>query len=86
MHNYKLDGIWTTEHDKIFMEIKQQLVSEPVLKSPLFDGTPFTITTNGYKDTFVGILTQHIMSTLPGGKKVTCLHPLGYASKQTSAS
>jgi hypothetical protein len=26
------------------------------------------------------------MSTLPGGKKVTRLHPLGYASKRTSTS
>ena len=81
MHSYKLDSIWTNEHDKIFLEIKQRLVSKPVLKSPLFDSTPFIITTNGSKDAFAGVLTQHITSTLPGGKTVTRLHPLGYASK-----
>jgi hypothetical protein len=86
MRNYKLDGIWTTEHDTTFLEIKQRLVSEPVLKSPLFDGTPFIVTTDGSKDAFAGVLTQRITSTLPGGKTVTRLHPLGYASKRTSAS
>ena len=86
MRNYKLAGIWTTEHDRIFVEIKRRLVSEPVLKSPLFNGTPFTITTDGSKDAFAGVLTQRITSTLPGGKKVTRLHPLGYASKRTSTS
>ena len=86
MRSYKLDGIWTNEHDKTFLEIKQRLVSEPVLKSPLFDGTPFIVTTDSSKDAFAGILTQCITSTLPGGKTVTRLHPLGYASKRTSAS
>ena len=86
MHNYKLDGIWTAEHSKTFLEIKQRLVSEPVLKFPQFDGMPFIVTTDGSKDAFAGVLSQRIMSILPGGKKVMCLHPLGYASKRTSTS
>ena len=86
MRNYKLDGIWTAEHSKTFLEIKQRLVSEPVLKSPQFDGTPFIVTTDRSKDAFAGVLSQCIMSILPGGKKVTRLHPLGYASKRTSTS
>ena len=86
MRSYKLDSIWTTEHEKTFLEIKQRLVSEPVLKAPRFDGTPFIVTTDGSKDAFAGVLSQRIMSTLPGGKKITRLHPLGYASKRTSTS
>jgi hypothetical protein len=86
MRSYKLDSIWTKEHDKTFQEIKQRLVSEPVLKAPLFDGTPFIVTTDGSKDAFAGVLSQRITSTIPGGKKITRLHPLGYASKRTSTS
>jgi hypothetical protein len=86
MRNYKLDSVWTAEHDKMFLEIKQRLVSEPVLQAPVFDGTPFIVTTDGSKDAFAGVLSQCITTTLPGGKKVTRLHPLGYASKRTSTS
>jgi hypothetical protein len=86
MRSHKLDNIWNTNHDKAFLGIKQLLVSEPVLKAPMFDGTPFIITTNGSKDAFAGVLSQRITTTLPGGKTVTRLHPLGYVSKRTSAS
>ena len=41
---------------------------------------------DGSKDTFASVLSQHITTMLPGGKKVTCPHPLGYASKRTSTS
>ena len=86
MHNFKLDGIWNTEHDKTFVEIKKRLVSEPVLQAPRFDGTHFILTTDGSKDAFAGVLSQRITSVLSGGKKVTWLHPLGYASKRTSTA
>jgi hypothetical protein len=86
MRNYKLKDIWSGEHDKTFVEIKRRLISEPVLQAPRFDGTHFILTTDGSKDAFAGVLVQHITSTLPGGKKVTCLHPLGYASKRTSGA
>jgi hypothetical protein len=36
------------------------------------------------KDAFAGVLSQRAMTTLAGGRKVTCLHPLGFASKWTS--
>jgi hypothetical protein len=52
----------------------------------VFDGTPFIVRTDRSKDVFAGVLSQRITSTLPGGKKVTCLHPLGYVSKRTSTS
>jgi RNase H-like domain found in reverse transcriptase len=42
------------------------------------------LTTNESKDAFVGVLSQKIITTLAGCKKVTCPHPLGFASKWTS--
>ena len=38
------------------------------------------------KDAFAGVLSQKIKTTLPGGKEVTCLHLIGFASKRTSSS
>jgi RNase H-like domain found in reverse transcriptase len=35
---------------------------------------------------FTGVLAQRIKSTLPGGKEVTCLHPIAFTSKRTSVS
>ena len=34
------------------------------------------------KDAFAGVLSQKIKSTLPGGKEVTRLHPISFASKR----
>jgi hypothetical protein len=53
---------------KPFITLKAQLISEPVLSAPVYDGTPFILTTDGSKDAFTGILAQRIKSTLPGGK------------------
>jgi hypothetical protein len=35
---------------------------------------------------FVGVLSQKVKTVLPGGKEVTHIHPLGYASKRTSTT
>ena len=56
------------------------------MQAPQFDGTHFILTTDGSKDALAGVLSQCITSVLPGGKKVTWLHPLGYASKRTSTA
>ena len=44
------------------------------------------MTTDGSKDAFAGILSQRIKTTLPGGKEVTHLHPIAFASKRTLPS
>lgn len=62
------------------------MVSEPVLTAPRFDGTHFILTTDVCQDAFAGVLSQKIATTLPGGKVVTRLHPIGFASKRTSSS
>lgn len=86
MKAYKLKNTWTEEHSTTFMRLKSLLVSEPILRTPRFDGTPFILMTDGLKDAFAGVLLQRITTTLAGGKKVQQLHPLGFASKRTSAT
>jgi len=60
------------------------MTSEPVLRGPRWDGTPFIITTDGCQDAFRAVLSQKFNHVLPSGKVVQCLHPLGFASKRTS--
>ena len=86
MKAFKLKDWWLEDHTKTFIALKARLISEPVLSAPVYDGTPFILTTDGCKDAFAGVLAQRIKSTLPGGKEVTRLHPIAFASKRTSAS
>ena len=86
MRSFKLKDVWTPDHTKTFIALKARLISEPVLSAPVYDGTPFILTTDGSKDAFAGVLSQRIKSTLPGGKEVTRLHPIAFASKRTSTS
>jgi hypothetical protein len=86
MRSFKLEELWTPDHTKTFISLKARLIAEPVLSAPVYDGTPFILTTDGSKDAFAGVLSQRIKSTLPGGKEVTRLHPIAFASKRTSTS
>jgi hypothetical protein len=47
MKAFKLMDIWTPEHTKTFMTLKARLISEPVLSAPVYDRTPFILTTDG---------------------------------------
>ena len=86
MRSHKLGEIWSQEHTKTFITLKAQLISEPVLSAPKYDGTPFIVTTDGSTDAFAGVLSQKITSNLPGGKVVTRLHPIAFTSKRTSST
>ena len=86
MANHKLKDHWTDEHTKAFLALKAALTSEPVLKGPKWDGTPFIVTTDGCKDAFGAVLTQRFETTLPSGKVVSRQHPIAFASKRTSKS
>ena len=57
MRAYKLKDVWTAEHTKTFITLKAKLISEPVLSAPVYDGTPFILTTDGSKDAFAGVLS-----------------------------
>ena len=84
MKGYSLDGLWTREHDRAFLRLKVALTSEPVLKGPKYDGTPFIITTDGCKYGFAGMLSQNFTTILPNGTAKTTVHPIGFSSKRTS--
>ena len=86
MANHKLKDYWTDEHTRAFIALKAAMTSEPVLKGPKWDGTPFIVTTDGCKDAFGAVLTQKFETVLPSGKVVSRLHPIAFASKRTSKS
>jgi RNase H-like domain found in reverse transcriptase/Reverse transcriptase (RNA-dependent DNA polymerase) len=86
MKGYSLDGLWAKEHDRAFLRLKVALVSEPVLKGPKYDGTPFIVTTDGCKYGFAGMLTQKFTTVLPNGTERMTIHPIGFASKRTSTT
>jgi hypothetical protein len=86
MRTFNLKDLWMAEHTKTFIALKARLISEPVLSAPVYDGTPLILTMDGSKDAFAGVLAQRIKTTLPGGKEVTHLHPIAFASKQASVS
>lgn len=67
--------------------MKIGLPQEPVLKGPpKFDGTPFMVTTDGSKHGVAGMLSQWHITVDADGKETQRLHPVGFASKRTSAS
>jgi hypothetical protein len=84
MRNMSLVGKWTTELNDAFLNLKLALTSEPVLRSPRYDGTPFVVTTDGCMTGFAGVLSQWHDTVLPNGSTVRRLHPIGFASKRTS--
>ena len=84
MKGFSLQGLWTKDHDRAFLRLKVALTSEPVLKGPKYDGTPFVVTTDGCKYGFAGMVTQKFTTILPNGTEKTVIHPIGFSSKRTS--
>ena len=60
------------------------MTSEPMLRGPKWDGTPFIVTSDGSKDVFGAMLAQKFTTVLTSGKTVTKLHPIAFASKRMS--
>jgi hypothetical protein len=56
MKGSSLEGRWKREHEQAFLMLKIALTSEPVLRGPKYDGTPFIVTTDGCKYGFAGML------------------------------
>jgi len=80
----KLADHWLATHKKAFLGLKQVLTTQPVLKAPCFDGTPFIVTSDSCKDSFGVVLAQKSIETLPNGKVASKLHPIAFTSKCTS--
>jgi len=84
LRRVKLENVWSSAHKNAFLNLKKCLTSNPVLKAPKFDGTPFIVTTDGCKEGFGAMLAQRFVETRPGGKIISKTHPIAYASKRTS--
>lgn len=84
LRRVKLENIWSTAHTDAFLDLKKCLMSDPVLKAPRFDGTPFIVMTDSCKKGFSAMLAQRFVETCPGGKVVKKIHPIAYTSKRTS--
>ena len=83
---HQLQNQWSSEHDKVFVTLKITLTSSPVLKGPKYDGSSFTVTTDGCKDGFAGVLTQRFEWVDSRGTTQMRSHPIAFASKHTSDS
>ena len=81
MANHILKDRWREQHTKAFLKLKAIMTSEPVLRGPRWDGTPFIVTSDGSKDAFGAVLAQKSTTVLTSGKTVTRLHPIAFASK-----
>jgi hypothetical protein len=86
LRRVKLANTWSVAHQTAFLTLKNALTSEPVLKAPRFDGTPFIVTSDGCMEGFGAMLAQRFRETCPGGKVVDKLHPIAFASKRTSTA
>ena len=64
--------------------VKAALTSEPVLRSPVYNGSPFVIMTDGCMTGFAGILSQWFKMVLASREMVRRLHPVAFTSKRTS--
>ena len=83
---HQLQNQWSSKHDKAFVTLKIALTSSPVLKGPKYDGSSFTVTTDGCKDGFAGVLTQWFEWVDSCGTTQMQSHPITFASKHTSDS
>ena len=72
---------WKTWHTEVFLKLKTIMTSEPVLRGPRWDGTPFIVTSDGLKDAFGAVLAQKSTTVLTSGRTVIKLHPIAFASK-----
>ena len=54
------------------------------VESPIYDGSPFVIMTDGCMIGFMGVLSQWFTTVLASGETVRRLHPVAFTSKRTS--
>jgi hypothetical protein len=84
MAAHSMEGRWEENHTKAFLDLKIAITSEPILRGPRWDGTPFVVTTDGCQEGFAGVLAQRSPRTKPDGTVTHKLHPITFASKRTS--
>ncbi|QRV96465.1 Retrovirus-related Pol polyprotein from transposon [Ceratobasidium sp. AG-Ba] len=69
---------------KAFAELKVILTSDVVMRAPVYDGRPFTVTTDGSKFRFGAMLSQEWEITDRNGAVRKVMYPVAFASKRTS--
>ncbi|KAG2059593.1 hypothetical protein BDR06DRAFT_873825, partial [Suillus hirtellus] len=74
LRDRNLAQFWEQRHMQAFLQLKQILVSEPILKAPKFNGTPFIVMSDGCKDGFSAVLSQCFMMQLPSGDTIVRAH------------
>ncbi|QRW01026.1 Retrovirus-related Pol polyprotein from transposon [Ceratobasidium sp. AG-Ba] len=72
------------EAKRAFIKLKTILTSDPVTRSPVYDGRPFTITTDGSKFGFGAVLSQEWEEADGAGIIRKVMYPVAFASKRTS--
>ncbi|KIJ43022.1 hypothetical protein M422DRAFT_48038 [Sphaerobolus stellatus SS14] len=77
---------WGEAEKEAFLKLKVLLTSEPVLRTPIYDGRPFKVTTDGSSKGFGGMLSQQHESKDKNGKATRHWYPIAYCSKRTSQS
>ena len=86
LQSISLKDKWTSEHQRAFVTLKIILSSEPVVRSPQYDGRPFRVTTDGSGDGLAGWLSQPFKESDSSGKTITRWYPISFCSKRTSPS
>jgi RNase H-like domain found in reverse transcriptase len=86
MGTYRLSNKWEDKHTRAFLDLKIAITLEPILRGPCWDGTPFIVMTDGCQDGFAGVLAQQFPHTKPDRSQTQKIHPMAFASKQTSPS
>ncbi|QRV83928.1 Retrovirus-related Pol polyprotein from transposon [Ceratobasidium sp. AG-Ba] len=74
----------TEQERKAFAELKTILTSDVVMRAPVYDGRPFTVTTDGSKFGFGAMLSQEWEVTDKHGVTCKVMYPVAFASKRTS--
>jgi hypothetical protein len=84
--SFKLNNLWAEQHTNAFLDLKAALVSKPILQAPRYNSSNFVVTSDGCTEGFTAVLSQRTCTQSPTGKWTECLHPIGFASKQTSVT
>ena len=77
---------WMQECKEAFFKLKVMITSEPVLQTPVYDGQPFRVTTDGCRKGFGRMVEQEFITTLEDSSVHCDWHPIAFCSKHTSRS
>lgn len=86
MRSFNVAARWKPEHERSFLNLKRILTTEPTLRSPQFDGTPFILCTDGSALGFGAVLSQRFKDMDKNGITTTRTCPVAFASKRTSSA